>query len=113
MVETTHIIRVCGVDEADGLVTVNQLGEFPMEEGVLDVKLAYPPVEGEGDREDDVDGGRFDNRDEGLVEFDAVLLRKTVKDPTSLVAVENTVGLELVAKHPFIGRRSRWRRGGG
>jgi hypothetical protein len=98
-VETTHIIRVCGVDEADGLVTVNQLGEFPMEEGVLDVKLAYPPDEGEGDREDDVDGGRFDNRDEGLVEFDAVLLRKTVKDPTSLVAVESTIGLELLAKH--------------
>jgi hypothetical protein len=103
MVETTHMIRACGVDEAGGLVTVNQLGEFPMEEGILDVELAYPPVEGESDGEDDADGGRFDNRAEGLVEVDAVLLRKTAKDPASLVEVENTVGLELVAKHPFAG----------
>jgi hypothetical protein len=40
-----------------------------------------------------------------------VLLRKTAKDPTSLVAVESTVGLELVGKHPFTGDDVRVGRG--
>ena len=62
------------VDEAGGLATVDDLGEFAVEEGVLDVELASAPVKGDGDGEDDADRGRFDDRAEGLVEVYAVLL---------------------------------------
>jgi hypothetical protein len=53
---------VSRVDEAGGLVIVDDLGELAMEEGVLDVKLASLLFKGKRDGEDDADRDQFDNR---------------------------------------------------
>jgi hypothetical protein len=60
--------------------------------------LPYLLVTGECDGEDDLDGGQFNNRAEGLVEVDAVFLRKIAQDPTGFIAVKRTIRLELVSK---------------
>ena len=89
------------VDEARGLSAVDDLGELAVEEGVLDVKLASLLFKGDGDGEDDADRGRFDNRTEGLIEVDALLLRETAKHPSCFVAVKRAIGFELVAEDPL------------
>jgi hypothetical protein len=45
--------------------------------------------------------GRFDNQTERLVEANALLLRETVKHPACFVAVEGSIGLQLVATEPL------------
>ena len=97
------MVGASGVDEAGRLATVDDLGELAVEEGVLDVKLASLPFKGDGDGEDDADRGRFDNRTEGLIEVDALLLRETAKHPACFVAVKRAIGLELVAEDPLAG----------
>ena len=88
------MLRASGVDEAGGLTAVDYLGKFTMQEGVLDVELAGQI--GERDGEDGMHGGRFDNRTERLVEVNTWLLRKAPKYPTSFIATEGAIGLELV-----------------
>jgi hypothetical protein len=89
------------VDEAGGLATVDDLGDLAVEEGILDVELASPSFKGKRDREDDADRGQFDNRTQRLVEVKALLLRETAKHPTCFIAVERTIGLQLVVKDPL------------
>jgi hypothetical protein len=103
MVQLTDMLGASRVDEAGGLATVDDLGELAVEEGVLDVELASLPFKGERDGEDDTDRGRFDNQTEHLVEVNALLLRETAKHPTFFVAVEGTIGLQLVVKDPLAG----------
>jgi hypothetical protein len=83
------------------LVTVDDLDELAMEEGILDVELASLPFKGKRDGEGDADHGRFDNRTERLVEVNALLLRETAKHLACFVTVERSIGLQLVAKDPF------------
>ena len=45
-----------------------------MKKGILHVELVDRPGAGDSQAEDDPYGGRFDNRTEGLVVVDAVLL---------------------------------------
>jgi hypothetical protein len=60
--------------------------------------LLYLLVTGERDGEDDLDGGQFNNRAEGLVEVDSVFLREIAQDPTGFITVKRTIRLELVPK---------------
>jgi hypothetical protein len=93
MVQPTDVLGASRVDEAGGLVTVDDLGELVVEEGILDVELASLPFKGERDEEDDADRGRFDNRTERLVEVNALLVRETAKHPACFVAVEGAIRL--------------------
>jgi hypothetical protein len=104
MVQPTDVLRASRVDEAGGLATVDNLSEFAVEEGVLDVKLASLPFKGERDGEDDVDRGWFDNRTERLIKVNVLLLREAVKHPACFVAVERAIGLQLVVKDPLMVR---------
>jgi hypothetical protein len=84
-----------GVDEAGGLVTVDDLIKSAMEEGILNVELASLPVKGERDGEDDANRSQVDNWVEHLVEVDALLLGKAVKHPSCFVEVEEDIRLDL------------------
>jgi hypothetical protein len=72
-----------------------------MKEGVLDVKLVYWPLAGDSQREHCPDGGRLDNRAEGLGKVDARTLGEAAKNPTCLVTLQGTVGMELVLEDPL------------
>ena len=74
-----------------------------MEKSVLHIHLMNRPVVRECNRENRPDSGRFDDRAEGLTIINSMLLSKTVKDPTSLVAVEGAVGAKLVGENPLAG----------
>jgi hypothetical protein len=60
--------------------------------------LPYLLVTGERDGENDLDGGQFNNRAEGLIEVDALFLREIAQDPTGFTAIKTTIQLELVSK---------------
>ena len=95
------MIRLSGVDEADGLLTVDLLGEMAMKERVGDVHLVDGPCAGDRQLEDSADSAWFDNRGEGVGEVHARPLLKTTNHPSSLVVLERTVRASLVAKHPL------------
>jgi hypothetical protein len=67
-----------------------------MKERVLDVELAYLPVKGQCDGEDDTDLGRFHNRNERLIEVDVGGLREATKNLTSHVALKRSASVDLV-----------------
>jgi hypothetical protein len=73
-VEAAHMTGAGRVNEPGGLMTKDHLGELPMEEGILHIKLTNLPVGGEGDGENSPDGGGFYHRTKGLIEVDTVLL---------------------------------------
>jgi hypothetical protein len=75
-----------GVNETGGLLAVDNFVEMTMKKGVFDIKLVDRPGVRESKREDDANGGRFDDRTEGFIEINAGLLRKTTNNPTSFVS---------------------------
>ena len=86
--EQAHVIRVGGVDEADGLLAVDLLGEMTVEEGVGDVHLVHRPGARSSKVQDGTDRARFDNRSKRIREVDAASLTKTSNHPARLVALE-------------------------
>jgi hypothetical protein len=72
-----------------------------MEKSVLHIHLMYRSVVGKCNRENCSDSGRFDDRAESLTIINPMLLSKTAKDPTSLVAIKSTIRKKLVPKYPF------------
>jgi hypothetical protein len=80
-----------GIDEADGLATVDSLRQSAMKEGVLDVELMDRAVPGEGEGEDGANGGELDDGAKSLVVVHTRALGEAPKDPTGLVAVKGTV----------------------
>ena len=55
-----------------------------MKKGILHIELVDRLGAGDGQAEDDPYGGRFDNRTEGLIVVDAVLLREPANNPPAL-----------------------------
>ena len=74
LLQETDVVRSGWVDEAGRLLTVDRLVQMAVKKGVLHVQLMDRPGARSGDAEDDPDGGRFDNRAEGLVVVDALAL---------------------------------------
>ena len=68
------MIRIGGVDKARWLLAVDSLLQVTVKECVLHVELMDRPGVRGGDAEDDTYRHRFDNRTEGLVVVDAMLL---------------------------------------
>jgi hypothetical protein len=63
----------------------------------------YQAVLGEGEGEDSPNGGRLDDGAEGLIIVHPEALSEASKDPTSLVAIQSTIVLELVTEDPLVG----------
>jgi hypothetical protein len=103
LVELTHQLRVRGVNEADELRAVYGLREYLVEEGVLDVELVHEPTPGDSQSQHSPDGGRLDDRDEGLIVVHPGVLSEPPKDPTSLVPFKRAIRLGLVLEYPLVG----------
>jgi hypothetical protein len=82
LVEPTHQLRVL-----DGL------RECAMEEGVLDDELVHGRTPGDSQSQHSPDGGRLDDRAEGLVVVHPRALSEAPEDPTSLVLIKRAICL--------------------
>jgi hypothetical protein len=89
------------VDESWRLLAVDGLLEVAVKKGVLHVQLVNGPGAGRGDAEYGPNGGRFDNRAEGLVVVDALALGEAANNPASLVAGKGPIGMKLVPEDPL------------
>jgi hypothetical protein len=89
--QQADVVRGGGVDETRWLLAVDGLLQVAMKKSVLHVELMDRPRVSGGDAEDDTYCRRFDNRTEGLIVVDAVLLGEAVDHPASLVTSEGAV----------------------
>jgi hypothetical protein len=99
--EKAHTIGMLGVDEPSGLLTVHLFREMSMEEGVGDVYLVHRPSSGSGEVQNSPNRARFDNRSEHICEVDTGALTEASDHPARLVALECTIGAQLVLEHPL------------
>jgi hypothetical protein len=106
------VIRRRGVDEARRLLAGDGLIQVTVKKAVLYIELMNRLVARYSDAENNPDRGRFDNRAEGLVVVDAVLLREATNHPASLMTGKGAVGVALMLKDPLahhnIGSRWLW-----
>jgi hypothetical protein len=96
-------LRVCGVNEVDGLRAVYGLRECTVEEGVLGIELVHGSTPEDSQSQHSPDGGRLDDRAEGLVVVHPETLSEPSDDPMSLVPVKRIISLELVLKDSLVG----------
>ena len=101
------MIRIGGVDKARWLLAVNSLLQVTVKECVLHVELMDQPGVRGGDAKDDTYRRRFDNRTEGLVVVDVVLLGEATDHPTSLVKGKRAIRVEFTLINPLA--IQRWR----
>lgn len=59
------------------------------------------PILRHGKRENNADGGWFEDGAESLVELNARLLCETTNDPTCLVTSKRSIRIEFVTENPF------------
>jgi hypothetical protein len=90
-----------GIDEPRGLLVVDFFGKIAMKKGVFDVELMNRPILRHNERENDADGGWFDNGTESLVEVNARLLCETMNDPACLGTSKRSIRIEFVTENPF------------
>jgi len=103
---------VSRVDEAGRLLTVDGLLQVTEKKCILHVKLTNGLATGGGDAEDDMNGGRFDNRTERLVVVDAVALSEAADHPAGLVTGDGAVGVEFMLINPLARHNvGTWRSG--
>lgn len=74
-----------------------------MKEGVGDVHLVHRPSSRDGEVQNHPDRARFDNRSKRIREVDAGALTEAADNLARLVALECTIGAQLVLEHPFAG----------
>jgi hypothetical protein len=74
-----------------------------MREHILHIELMNRSGVGDGQGEHGADRGWLDHRVEGLIVVDVGLLGKAVKNPASLVPVQETIKNELVLENPLVG----------
>jgi hypothetical protein len=89
------------VNEFWRLLAVDGLIEVAVKKGVLHVQMVNGPSAGRGDAKYRPNGGRFDNRAEGLVVVNAFALGEAANNPASLVASEGPIGMKLVLEDPL------------
>jgi hypothetical protein len=91
------------VNEADGLRAVYDLRECAMEESVFNVELVHGPTPGGNQSLHSPDGGRLDDRAEGLIVVYPGALSEPPDDSMSLVPFKRAIHLELVLEDPLTG----------
>ena len=110
LVQTTDIVRMRGIHEASGLRAVYRLSQGTMQERVLHIQLMNRPIPRQGQRQNSADGGRFDDRAEGLIKINTRPLRKATKNPSCFVSVKRAIRLKLVTKNLLAGNDVAMRR---
>ena len=86
-----------------GLLTIDSFIENVVEKSIFDVKLMNRPRGRNNNTKNDTNSTWFDNRRESLMIIDAVLLRKTMADPTGFISSKSTISVKFVPKNPFTG----------
>lgn len=61
------MIRMSRIDKPRRLLAINSLIKIVVKEGVLDIELMYRPRTRNNETEDNMNGGGYDGRTEGLV----------------------------------------------
>ena len=95
------MIRIGGVDKARWLLAVDSLLQVTVKKCVLHVELMDGPGARDGEAEDNPYRGRFDNRTEGLVVVDVVLLGEAADHPAGFVTSQGAVRVEFMFKNPL------------
>jgi hypothetical protein len=96
------MIRARGINKTRGLLTIYFLREMAVEKGNFVIELMNMPILRQGEREDDTNGGGFDNRVESLVKIDARLLSESTHNPVSSMTGKRSIGVIFVAEDPFV-----------
>jgi hypothetical protein len=79
------------------------VSESAVEEGVLDVELVHGPTSGDNQSQHSLDGGRLDDRVEGLIVVHLGALSEASEDPMSLVLIKRAIRLELMLEDSIAG----------
>jgi hypothetical protein len=74
-----------------------------VEKSILHVELLNRPVTANSHGEHRAHDGQFHNRAERLIVVHTGALSETPEDPTSLVAIEGAIGVELVGENSLAG----------
>jgi hypothetical protein len=85
------------------MLTVDSFLEITMQKCVFDVKLMDGPRFRGDNGKNHMDCGWLDDRTEGFAIINTGLLSETTNHPSSFIARERAVGVELVAKNPLSG----------
>jgi len=99
--KTTDMVRVSLIDEACRLMAEHLFGKVAVQERILDVELMYRPRTRSCKMKDYPNCCRFDDRREGLVEVDARTLVEPTDHPSSLAALQGSVGVQFVLEDPL------------
>ena len=83
--KTAYVIRVLSVDEAGGLLTVDDFVKMTVKESVFNVKLMNWPSIRYGERKNNANGFWFDDGTKGFIKVNTRLLGEAPDYPTSLV----------------------------
>lgn len=95
------MVRAGGINKAGWLGAVHSLLKVAMEKGVFDVQLVDGPQARRGKGEHHTNGGWFDDRTESFVIVNAFLLGEATHNPSSFVASQRAISMELVTVDPF------------
>jgi hypothetical protein len=111
------MVRARIINKTWWLLTIYHFIQVVIEKGILDIELTDRPRAGDSNGEDETDGGRLDNRTEGLIIVEAWTLRVSTNHPASFMASKSSIRVKFVPKDPFTGdhicmRRARNERPG-
>jgi hypothetical protein len=87
-----------GINKPRGLLTVYFLLKMAVEKSVFDIDLMNRPILRQGKREDDMNGGGFENMAESLVQIDTRLLSESMYNPSSFMMGKRSIRVVFVAK---------------
>jgi hypothetical protein len=93
----------CRINKSSRLTALYGLQEGAMQEHILHINLMNGPAARDGQEEHCADHGQLEHQAEGLIIVDVELLGEAVKAPTSLVAFQKSIGVELVLEDQFVG----------
>lgn len=91
------------IDESGRLLVVDSIIKSAIEESNVDVQLSDRPSTGDSNTKNDSYSRMFDNWAKCLIVVDERPLRVTTDNPTSFVAGQGAIRVELVFEHPFVG----------
>jgi hypothetical protein len=84
-----------------GLPHVDFFLEKTMKECILDIQLSKTPTSGDRQRQKEPNGGRLDNRTEGVLIVKPMTLFEPLGNKTSFVALDRTVSMFLHLEDPL------------
>jgi hypothetical protein len=99
----TNMIRSRGILKTKRLLTVNCFLKRAMEKSIFDIKLVNRPRRRDNYTKNYANGAGLNNKREGFIVVNAMLLRKTTTNPASFIARKTTIGVEFLSKNPLTG----------